>query len=958
MLTRKLPALLLLGAIAAIPFLGSCKSSTVTNPPVCATSPASLDFGTVSVGTTADRTITVKNTGGGTLSGTVSVACSQYSLVGSGSYGLGAGDSARFTVRFAPTAVGVKLCSVYTGCDSIHVTGTGAISATPVCTVSPATLTFPTVTVGQTSDLTFTITNVGGGTLTGTVTATGCPGFTVVGDASYSLATNQAKTVTVRYAPTGAGPQNCSINPGTGCSPVNATGTGQPAPACQVSTASLDFGSVTVGHTSDKIFSITNSGGGTLTGTVSLSECGGFSLVGDASYSLTASQSKTFTVRFAPTSEGEPAKAQFRERRGVRLLDARLQSCTVATGCGTINASGTGIAASACQVNPTSLAFGAVTVGQTSDKTFTLTNTGGGTLSGTVSTGGCAGFSIVGDATYSLSGSQSKTFTVRYAPTGAGAQNCNINAGAGCSSVGATGTGQLAPVCQVSTATLNFGSVTVGQTADRTFTITNTGGGTLTGTVATSGCSGFSVVGDATYSLGAGLNKIFTIRFAPTSAGKPVEPQFLKQLRRWIGRPQGSGVQSCTVTTGCSSVSATGTGVSAVVCAVLPTALNFGSVTVGQTSDRTFTITNNGGAAMSGTVSLSCANFSIVGSAAYNLSPGQAATITVRYAPTSVAVQNCTINVGGTCGSVAASGAGVASVTCQPTSGSSYFGTWLMVDSIYTCAGVLQTVYRDTVVFCENYPNGGGTPDSSPVGDSTFTMSCAVTKCTSSEFQEECSGAATNAGCTTTINLVIKETIAPNAISAVITTNVSYAGNCSGLQGYCTITGAHLTKISSDTTNCGRVSTGGGGSLTLSCKVNGVSWTGTGAGGTLVSAGGVNFLQLFADRASDASTLGLSINSASPITATTYTTLTGANADFTQGEAAYFGDESTQITITSLNSSAKTLAGTFQFNGVPGGAGSPVSITEGTFSGTYVSFGAPRIGSPRWIARRLLGSRR
>jgi hypothetical protein len=77
--------------------------------------------------------------------------------------------------------------------------------------------------------------------------------------------------------------------------------------------------------------------------------------------------------------------------------------------------------------------------------TFDISNTGGGTLSGTVSEA-CAEYSLVGDATYSLTAGQSKTFTVRFAPTSAGVKNCTVETGNGaCVDVSCTGTGEEGP---------------------------------------------------------------------------------------------------------------------------------------------------------------------------------------------------------------------------------------------------------------------------------------------------------------------------------------------------------------------------------------------------------------------------------------------------------------------------------------------------------------------------------
>ena len=75
-----------------------------TNP-VISVAPGSLNYGTVSVGSTNDLTLTVRNTGGGTLSGGASVAA-PFSIVSGSLYSLGAGQTQITTVRYNPTAVG------------------------------------------------------------------------------------------------------------------------------------------------------------------------------------------------------------------------------------------------------------------------------------------------------------------------------------------------------------------------------------------------------------------------------------------------------------------------------------------------------------------------------------------------------------------------------------------------------------------------------------------------------------------------------------------------------------------------------------------------------------------------------------------------------------------------------------------------------------------------------------
>lgn len=78
----------------------------------------------------------------------------------------------------------------------------------------------------------------------------------------------------------------------------------------------------------------------------------------------------------------------------------------------------------AISVSPGSLGFGSVAVGESTNLTFTVRNSGAGTLSGTASVG--MPFSIVSGGTYSLGSNQTQTVTVRYAPTAAGSHSQSV----------------------------------------------------------------------------------------------------------------------------------------------------------------------------------------------------------------------------------------------------------------------------------------------------------------------------------------------------------------------------------------------------------------------------------------------------------------------------------------------------------------------------------------------------
>src|SRR5256886_7070596 len=111
-------------------------------PPVLSVTPLSQDFGPVNLGSSADRTFVVRNSGGETLTGTVSAA-PPFSIVSGGSFSLTLGKSQMVVVRFSPTVLGIVAANVtFTsngGDVSPAVNGTGrGVSAVSPHLVDPA----------------------------------------------------------------------------------------------------------------------------------------------------------------------------------------------------------------------------------------------------------------------------------------------------------------------------------------------------------------------------------------------------------------------------------------------------------------------------------------------------------------------------------------------------------------------------------------------------------------------------------------------------------------------------------------------------------------------------------------------------------------------------------------------------------------------------------------------------
>ena len=450
--------------------------------------------------------------------------------------------------------------------------------ATPQCAVSTATLGFGSVAVGASADLPLTLTNSGGGTLAGTVTES-CPGFAIVGGAGYSLTAGQSNAFTVRFSPAAAGAFACTLSV-AGCQVIcTGTGVAQTIP-CVLSTTTLDFGDVTLGQNVDLTFTLTNQGTSTLSGWVD-SSCPDFNPQGDVLYNLAPGEVATILVRFTPTQTG-------------------LQSCTISTGapgCPSVSVSGTGVTLNpACNLSTNGLLFPQVAVGDRADATFELTNTGTTTLAGTV-TESCPEFSIPGQASYSLAPGASQSFIVRFSPSAVGDQTCRVGVGPGCPPVSCWGSGVIG--CTFTPDTIQFGYVRGGDIRCGSLTLKNNtatlqqgqlfaqrfgGSGGNVGSILLDGVSVIGTTG-LDYALNAGQSRTFTICWTTQFALLPCD----SLIAQWKIVSTDPGCMSWSpiirgiITRGCD-------------CSLSATALDFGSVVVGETSfEQTIHVTNTSG---------------------------------------------------------------------------------------------------------------------------------------------------------------------------------------------------------------------------------------------------------------------------------------------------------------------------------------------------------------------------
>lgn len=189
-----------------------------------------------------------------------------------------------------------------------------------------------------------------------------------------------------------------------------------------------------------------------------------------------------------------------------------------------------GPARGSLSVSPTgSVTFGNVAIGGTVDRTFTVQNTSGSSLSGGASVG--SPFSIVSGGSFSLAAGASQTVVVRFRPTSAGSFAGNVNFTAQGDTVGRGLSGSAT------------GSTPVPPSTTPTLSLTRAGSGS--GTV-TSSPSGISCGSDCTQTYAAGTRVTLTASAASGS-----------RFTGWSGGGC-SGTGTCSVTvSGAVSVTAT-----------------------------------------------------------------------------------------------------------------------------------------------------------------------------------------------------------------------------------------------------------------------------------------------------------------------------------------------------------------------------------------------------------------
>jgi hypothetical protein len=371
---------------------------------------------------------------------------------------------------------------------------------------------------------------------------------------------------------------------------------------------------------------ISNVGSAELTvNSLTLSGTSEFSLSGPPStpFAVAAGTSVDLTVEYAPLNDG--------------LDTGTLEVASNSPGEALISValSGTGVPVQVNEcvptIDPASLQFGSVELGNTLSLTTTVTNNGTLECAVDATVSSSSGeFSLASGVMFTVAPGASANVGVNYTPADLGDDagqltltfpNSNIN-------VPLSGTGiELPADISVSPLSVDFGAVTVATSATDSVTISNDGSAELTvNSLTLLGASEFSLSGPPAtpFAVAAGTSVDLIVEYAPLNDG--LDTGTLEVASNSPGEAL-------------ISVALSGTGVpvqvNACVPVVDPASLQFGSVELGNTLVLTTAVTNNGTleCTVNAAVSISSGEFSLVSAVMFTVAPGASANVGVNYTP-------------------------------------------------------------------------------------------------------------------------------------------------------------------------------------------------------------------------------------------------------------------------------------------------------------------------------------
>ncbi len=181
------------------------------------------------------------------------------------------------------------------------------------------------------------------------------------------------------------------------------------------------------------------------------------------------------------------------------------------------------------QTSTNTLAFGGVVVGQSLSRQVLFSNVGTSTLSLLAPSTSGAGFSTTTTCASTLAAGESCLAEITFTPVSGGSATGQLTFGSNASGaphvVALTGSGLQAAGALTATTSSDFGSLTLGSSANRAFTFNNTGDAPATGTYATLTGTNLTLSANtcgtqaSPVTLAAGASCSMTVTYSPLSVG-------------------------------------------------------------------------------------------------------------------------------------------------------------------------------------------------------------------------------------------------------------------------------------------------------------------------------------------------------------------------------------------------------------------------------------------------------
>jgi len=400
-------------------------------------------------------------------------------------------------------AVALLALLVTSGCVGVSVKSTSTPATGPSIEISPSTLSFGNLAVGQTATKTVTVTNNGTEMLTVSGISVTGTGFSASGPKlPMSLSAGQSASISAVFKPSGASADTGKItiasNADGSPSLVALSGTGTTTTAAELTAtpSSIAFGSVAVGTEETQTIKLANTGSAAVAISKVAFSGTGVSVSGlTAPMTLDGGKSTTLTVAYKPTSATTLT--------GSISIASNASDSSMVIG---VSATAT---SSTLAATPSSVSFGNVVVGSDTTQTILLQNIGTSEVKISSLTSSVANVTISGiTLPANLTAGASATLTAAYKPTAAGSAAGKITVTS--TAVGSptiidlSGTAAAASIQLSPSATsLSFGNVTVGSSGTNELTVKSTGNTNasiskvaVSGTGFVLGSSGASVILD------------------------------------------------------------------------------------------------------------------------------------------------------------------------------------------------------------------------------------------------------------------------------------------------------------------------------------------------------------------------------------------------------------------------------------------------------------------------------